>query len=236
MKNLYKALAAAIAAMPDPKKNSKNEHFKNSYADLGNVLECIEGPLASNGLLLVQMVDAVGPDAMLSTSLIHVETGEQLDSHYPLRPEKAGPQALGSCITYARRYQIKALFGMVDVDDDGEGAQNRSKPTAKPEPKKKTEPKTADGDWAEATMTPDKEPFKDAEHAITLIKSIGDQKTLDALKSRLNAQKTNLGKEWERVKGVYKEQGDIIAKGADYETIPFALLISAILSFSMWML
>lgn len=230
MKNLYKALAAAIAAMPDPKKNSKNEHFKNSYADLGKVLECIEGPLASNGLLLVQMVDAVGPDAMLSTSLIHVETGEQLDSHYPLRPEKAGPQALGSCITYARRYQIKALFGMVDVDDDGEGAQNRSKPAAKRleaegragiNKPKSDEKKTADGDWAEATMTPDTVAFKDAEAAITLIKSIGDTKTLEALKSRLNAQKTNLGKEWERVKGVYKEQFDVIAKGADYETIPF---------------
>ena len=38
------------------------------------------------------------------------------------------PQAMGSAITYARRYALGAILGLnIDEDDDGEKAMNRQK-------------------------------------------------------------------------------------------------------------
>lgn len=135
--NLLAALAKAISEMPDPKKNARNDHFKNQYADLGQVLECVQGPLAANGLLMLQTIEPMDAGAVLRTHVIHVETGESVTSDYPLAPEKPGPQPLGSCVTYARRYALKTLLGMVDVDTDGREPDRERKPAGKakqPEP------------------------------------------------------------------------------------------------------
>lgn len=40
---------------------------------------------------------------------------------------KADPQGMGSAITYARRYALTAMLGMVTEDDDGEGAKSGQK-------------------------------------------------------------------------------------------------------------
>lgn len=133
MKNLLKSLHAAMSEMADPKKNSTNPAFRNKYADLGAVLESIEGPLQRHGLILMQMLDQPGTETVLQTQLWHVESGEHLQSSVVLRPEKATPQGLGSCISYMRRYAIKAMFALSDVDDDGNEA---TKPTQKQPAKK----------------------------------------------------------------------------------------------------
>lgn len=121
---LLPALAAAIADMPDPRKNAANPHFKNKYANLGEVMECIAGPLAANKLMVTQTMEG---DKILRTRLWHVPSGEWLDSVMVLQAEKAGMQPMGSAITYARRYALKSLFGMVDVDDDGKRSQTPAK-------------------------------------------------------------------------------------------------------------
>lgn len=136
MKNLLKALHAAMSEMADPKKNSTNPAFRNKYADLGAVLESIEGPLQRHGLILLQMLDQSGTETVLQTQLWHVESGEQLQSNVVLRPEKATPQGLGSCISYMRRYAIKAMFALSDTDDDGNEA---TRPTQKVQTRKTSE-------------------------------------------------------------------------------------------------
>jgi hypothetical protein len=131
IKDLLAALHTASAAMPNPQKNAKNEHFRNRYADLGAVLECIEQPLMQNGLVLTQMLDTAGPLPVLTTTLWHAPSGQWIAGQVPLIAEKAGPQALGSAITYMRRYAIKSLFAMADQDDDAEGASSRPTKAAK---------------------------------------------------------------------------------------------------------
>lgn len=121
---LLPALAAAIADMPDPRKNAFNAHFKNNYADISAVMECIAGPLATHKLLVTQTMEGA---RILRTRLWHVPSGEWLDSVMELQAEKAGMQPMGSAITYARRYALKSLFGMVDVDDDGKRSQTPAK-------------------------------------------------------------------------------------------------------------
>ncbi len=46
------------------------------------------------------------------------------------------PQAMGSAITYARRYALGSILGLnIDEDDDGEKAMQRNKVEAKPQEK-----------------------------------------------------------------------------------------------------
>lgn len=120
MKNLLTALLKAKIELPDPVKNARNPHFKNQFADLGQVMDCLEEPLARNGLVLTQTLTAADT---LVTTLWHAESGESLSSEMKLHMTKMDPQGQGSAITYARRYAAKAMFGMVDVDDDGEASR-----------------------------------------------------------------------------------------------------------------
>lgn len=165
-------LANAVASARDPKKNAKNDHFKSRYADLGEVLDCIEGPLRDNGLVLTQTTAIDGDNTCLVTRVWHVESGEWLESCYPLKPDKAGPQGLGSCVTYARRYSIKALFGMWQVDDDGNAATVfKEKETArKPIPAK-----------------PAVEGFDNIETALAASKKVTNQRFFDAWKAKVQA-------------------------------------------------
>jgi len=123
MKKLYEAWSRAIEAMDDPRKNATNPHFRSRYADLGQVLACIREPLKAEGLALFQTVDTVGEGSLsLVTTLVHLESMETRTDFYPLIVDNPTPQALGKAITYARRYSLKTMFMMVDVDDDGEEA------------------------------------------------------------------------------------------------------------------
>lgn len=121
MKNILKALHSALGEMTDPVKNAANPHFRNRYADLSAVLESVEKPLQHNGLVLVQLIEPTDPPK-LKTQLWHVESGEMMESAIPLVPEKHTPQGYAACTTYYRRLSVKALFGLAEVDDDGNEA------------------------------------------------------------------------------------------------------------------
>lgn len=127
-KNLMGALCAAMAEMRDPVKRSQNPHFKSRFADLREVLDCIEEPLGRHGLVFLQLLrPADGGTLMLHSQLHHADSGEMVEAVVPIVPEKPGPQALGSCISYMRRYSAKAMFSLADADedDDAEAATNR---------------------------------------------------------------------------------------------------------------
>jgi hypothetical protein len=146
-KNLMKALCAAMSEMRDPVKRSANPHFKSRFADLREVLDCIEEPLGRHGLVFTQLLCPAEGNGMLllRSQLHHADSGEMIEAVVPIVPEKPGPQALGSCISYMRRYSAKAMFSLADADedDDAEAATNRTsyvnigarKPQEQPAPK-----------------------------------------------------------------------------------------------------
>lgn len=131
--NLYTALLAAQRAMGPLTKNAQNPHLKNKYADLSAVLDTIEQPLWDNGLIVLQQFqyDFVGDDRavggnpipVLVTQIIHVESGERIESTVPLlAKDPTDPQKVGSTITYYRRYSLITLLGLSAEDDDGNAA------------------------------------------------------------------------------------------------------------------
>jgi hypothetical protein len=59
---------------------------------------------------------------VLVTRLIHSSSGQWIEAVYPLKPQKEDPQGYGSALTYARRYSLSALVGVIVDDDDGNAA------------------------------------------------------------------------------------------------------------------
>jgi hypothetical protein len=120
---LASALSKAQAEMRGAIKDSTNPHFKNSYADLSSVWDAVREPLTKNGLSVIQTPTVNEYGTILVTILAH-ESGESVSSSIPLTVKDGSNymQALGSAISYARRYSLAAITGCVQVDDDGEAA------------------------------------------------------------------------------------------------------------------
>ena len=142
---LAKALAAAQGEMTAASKDATNPHFKSRYATLASVWDAIRGPLSRNGLSVSQVLET--PDASpglvaMRTILLHT-SGQWIASRYMMPiADKLTPQAVGSAITYARRYALSAIVGIApDDDDDGNSAsvapaKQAPPPATKPEPSK----------------------------------------------------------------------------------------------------
>lgn len=93
--------------------------YKFSYAPLDSILDAVRKPLAENGLAVAQLLDGQS----LVTLLLH-ESGASLEGRTAI-PQTADVQALGSAITYLRRYAIQALLGIAaEEDDDGKAAKD----------------------------------------------------------------------------------------------------------------
>ena len=121
IKELATALCKFHQQVGKIKKEAKNPYFKSNYASLPNILDAIQEPLSDCGLSFVQFPT---DENILSTTLMHV-SGEWMEASYKMKPTKADPQALGSAITYQRRYALCAILGLNTDDDDG---NNASKP------------------------------------------------------------------------------------------------------------
>jgi len=142
---LAKALSNFQGKMTAVKKDATNPFYKSRYATLDTIWESIRKPLSENGLSVAQTM-GLTPDnkSVLETTLYHT-SGEWISGTQLVNPVKDDPQSLGSAISYARRYSLSALLGVVsDEDDDANIAtKSESKPVvkteAKPEPRPKPE-------------------------------------------------------------------------------------------------
>jgi len=170
---LAAALSAAQGKMEAAAKDSANPYYRSTYADLASCWSSIRAPLSEHGLAVLQPVSieasADGIRVSVETVLAHA-SGQWVSgvaSWVPMRQSKDGgakaewvpaqdPQAVGSCITYARRYALCAMVGVAPEDDDANAAsgvqyrpeepQKHRAPPAKPA-------SAAKKNWAE--MTPD---------------------------------------------------------------------------------
>lgn len=138
---LVKALINIQPLLKPAIKDKTNPFFRSKYADLAGVWESCRDLLKDNKLAVSQVCGIDANGSYLETVLMH-ESGQWISGKYPLRAVKADdPQALGSAMTYARRYNLAAILGVVtDDDDDAEGAMGRQ-----PESKQKPEQKSSQG-------------------------------------------------------------------------------------------
>lgn len=146
--NITKALLLAQRKMEAAVKGSKNPYFKSSYADYNAVLEACKGPLNESGIVVLQPHSTNEKGSFVETILIH-ESGEFISSETKVTVSKENdPQALGSAITYARRYGLQSLVSLPSEDDDGEKAMVRESAFSK----SKTSPATSNGSGTKTTF------------------------------------------------------------------------------------
>jgi len=130
---LSAALCKFHGAMGKVGKDSVNPHFRNKYASLSNIIEAVTPHLNAAGLCIIQMPTTEG----LETLLLH-ESGEYISSLSTIAAkDPMNPQAVGSAITYARRYAMGAVLSLnIDEDDDATAATVPPKAApAAPKPK-----------------------------------------------------------------------------------------------------
>jgi len=123
MEQLAKAFVAFQAELTPVGKSATNPFFKSKYAPLHEVVALVTPLLAKHRLAVLQPMSVL-PDGTpaLKTILLH-ESGEKIEELTPLFLVKNDPQAHGSAVTYARRYGLMSITGMVaDEDDDGHRA------------------------------------------------------------------------------------------------------------------
>jgi ERF superfamily protein len=141
---LAAALAKAQGEIEGAKKDSANPFFKSSYADLASVRAVIRDPLSRNGIAMVQVPFAEGSHVGVDTMLLHT-SGQWIRGALIVTAKDEGPQAIGSCITYLRRYAMQSFAGVAAEDDDGNAAEGKMNgQQAKPVPVK-VEPRAPQG-------------------------------------------------------------------------------------------
>lgn len=134
MKELLKKLAAFQQECPVILKDetAKGEKFSYKYADLPAIFAIINPLLKKHKLMFAQPLEYENEIRYVRTIIYDTESGEMLDSRIDI-PEVSFQQmndyqALGSGITYMRRYAISSVLGIItDKDTDAAGEQDKRK-------------------------------------------------------------------------------------------------------------
>lgn len=119
---IAKAISKMQAEMEPALKDSKGYNYR--YADFSAVWNVLRKPLTDNGLMVTQDTFTLQEGASVQTFVVH-SSGQWIKSGILTIPAaKKDAHTTGSCLTYAKRYQLCALLGIIaDEDDDGLKAQ-----------------------------------------------------------------------------------------------------------------
>lgn len=119
---------ALLEFQADPPVLTKNKAgHQSKYADLVQVNEKVLARLNELGVIFTSKPTLLDDGKFaLEYELKHVASDTTDGGRYPLKLAD-NPQAMGSAITYARRYVLQALTGVAaeDEDDDGQAASGR---------------------------------------------------------------------------------------------------------------
>lgn len=123
---LAAALAKAQGQIEGAKKSSSNPFFKSKYADLAECWNTCREVLTANEISVIQMPEEINENGRLNiTTMLAHSSGQYISSTLTMTVTKLDPQAIGSAITYGRRYALAAMVGLAQEDDDGEKAMAR---------------------------------------------------------------------------------------------------------------
>ena len=144
---LFEALAKAQAGMANAERTAENAHTRSEYTTLGAALDAVRPALAAEGLSITQWPVMEAERVCVVTRLGH-RSGQWMQSiaSAPLDQQRNRVQAVGSTITYLRRYALMAVCGIAPEDDDGHAAGGRSSKAEARDERKARQASHAD-DW-----------------------------------------------------------------------------------------
>jgi len=105
------------------KKDSKNDHFKNTYTDLNSILDELKPVFDEHKILYLSKTTSRDNRNFVILELHDLEDGSSVSSELIMQ-DGLNAQQSGSSLTYFRRYQLVAMLGLQTVDDDGLAGSN----------------------------------------------------------------------------------------------------------------
>lgn len=259
---LAKALAAAQAAAQHAEKSRSAEITKGGktrqYATMADVLNAARPALAANGLSITQLPTGGHGGTISITSILMHSSGQWIAStmqaDFAAGQAMSEVQALGTVITYLRRYAYSAIAGVApadDEDDDGEGMKGANLPARKsdgltlpPFGSAKGQPiagqpletlESYRGALLRSVADPDKARFKDANQALVtaIEKEMEAQRTAKAAPPKLTPEQVKAENDaMEARKAKVKVAAEALAKecGVDVSEVGKALRAKGITS------
>lgn len=129
---LHDAIALALTNIPIWIK-AATEGNRGKYANLKDILQAVRPPLAAARIRLRQGAEmsrtadegggVKGRLVPVYTDLIHVPTGMVDRTIVEIPISVMNPQAMGSAITYGKRYSLLAALGLASDEADDDGAK-----------------------------------------------------------------------------------------------------------------
>jgi ERF superfamily. len=141
-KTKYEGIAPALVAfqssIPKVAKDAtaKAGAYSYDYATLDKLVEVIFPKLTEVGLAYTSVPDLTELGFGLRAKLLH-ESGEEISGFYPLGNPNNPAQAIGSAISYARRYALLALTGVAPAGEDDDGASASAAQASAPQAESK---------------------------------------------------------------------------------------------------
>lgn len=133
LNQLATALAIAQGSIQGAVKDRTNPAFKSSYADLASVWDACRAALSANGLSVSQHPGRLEDGSATVTTILLHKSGQHISSVCAALPRDQSPAAVGSVVTYLRRYALAAAVGVAPEDDDGQAASHA---TPNPQPQR----------------------------------------------------------------------------------------------------
>ncbi|MHC5523313.1 ERF family protein [Ligilactobacillus saerimneri] len=124
LSKLQEALSVFRAQVKQPALDGSNPYFNSGYVTLAGVQKAVDEGIKGTGLAYVQLVSSDdNGNVYVETIITHKLGGILRSGKLSIPPKKRDAQGLGSSITYSRRYQLAAMFGITsDKDDDANAA------------------------------------------------------------------------------------------------------------------
>lgn len=121
---IAKALAESQVEMKNPGFDSTNPHFRNKFASLASVRNAVIPVLARHGIAVSQELTTTDLGNIACLTVLHHSSGQWMEFGPLIMPSsKQDAQGFGSASTYAKRYSLQSVAGVVgDEDDDAEAA------------------------------------------------------------------------------------------------------------------
>lgn len=141
-RDFYEAMAICQSEMPTVRKSKTNTHTRSTYADISDVDEQAMTVAHKHGFSVVFTPGGTNEKGELVMKyIIGHRSGHQVEdkAEFPLdaagsqgKVNKTAIQALGSTMTYARRYLLINIFKIsTDDDTDGNGAEPKTEAAPK---------------------------------------------------------------------------------------------------------
>lgn len=125
--NIFGALAKAQGTMGKAFKDSVNPAFRSKFVSMASVLEAVLPAFNANGLAVLQHPVLEGVEMIHLTTVVTHESGEWMQSVCSMPVAgKRDAHAVGSAISYLRRYSLASIAGVIQSDDDGNAATDQA--------------------------------------------------------------------------------------------------------------